>query len=240
MIDVYWLEQTQEDAPAEEDWLSVNEAACLDTMRFAKRRADWRLGRWTAKRAAAIYLGLTGEIYGMIEVQPAASGAPKIFLPNGCIPLSISLSHSNGRAVCAMAPAGTLLGCDLEKVEPRGETFLADYFTIREQAMVHRAPQASRDLLTTLLWSTKESALKALHTGLRLDTRTVEATPACPSADLLAAGRWAPISVCYRDSERLEGWWQHEKQLVRTLIAVPAPGPPILLQYVPVFATTNS
>ncbi|HEY7617779.1 MAG TPA: hypothetical protein VH744_13320, partial [Terriglobales bacterium] len=108
MIDVYWLEQTQEDAPAEEDWLSVNEAACLDAMRFAKRRADWRLGRWTAKRAAAIYLGLTGEIYGMIEVQPAASGAPKIFLPNGCIPLSISLSHSNGRAVCAMAPAGTL------------------------------------------------------------------------------------------------------------------------------------
>jgi hypothetical protein len=35
--------------PAENDWLSAIEGVCLNSMRFAKRRNDWRLGRWTAK-----------------------------------------------------------------------------------------------------------------------------------------------------------------------------------------------
>ena len=45
MIDVYWLEQTEADIPAKNDWLSPNEAVRLNGMRFAKRRADWRGAR---------------------------------------------------------------------------------------------------------------------------------------------------------------------------------------------------
>jgi 4'-phosphopantetheinyl transferase len=54
-MDVYWLDQTQADVPAGDEWLCAREAACLARLRFAKRRADWRLGRWTAKRALAAY-----------------------------------------------------------------------------------------------------------------------------------------------------------------------------------------
>ena len=50
-MNVYWLEQTEEDLPAEDDWLNASEMARLSGMRFPKRRVDWRLGRWTAKRA---------------------------------------------------------------------------------------------------------------------------------------------------------------------------------------------
>ena len=50
--------------------------------------------------------------------------------------VTISLSHRSGAAICAVAPAGVDLGCDLEVIEPRSEAFVADYFTVDEQALV--------------------------------------------------------------------------------------------------------
>ena len=84
MMDVYWLEQTEAEVPSESDWLSASEATRLDGMRFAKRHADWRLGRWTGKRALAIYWKLPSHprILTDIEVRPAASGAPEVFVAN--------------------------------------------------------------------------------------------------------------------------------------------------------------
>ena len=50
-------------------------------------------------------------------------------------------------------------------IEPRSDAFVADYFTIEEQALVARASAADRDRILALLWSGKESALKALREG---------------------------------------------------------------------------
>ena len=83
-MDVYWLEQTEADVPSGEDWLSANEVVRLNSMRVAKRRADWRLGRWTAKCALAIYLTLPDHLQSLqeIEMRPAPSGAPEAFVSN--------------------------------------------------------------------------------------------------------------------------------------------------------------
>ena len=61
VMDVYWLEQSEADVPTADDWLSENEVARLNSLRVAKRRADWRLGRWTAKCAVAASLKLPGD-----------------------------------------------------------------------------------------------------------------------------------------------------------------------------------
>jgi hypothetical protein len=37
-MDVYWLEQTRPDVPADNNWLSASEALRLNDMRIAKRR----------------------------------------------------------------------------------------------------------------------------------------------------------------------------------------------------------
>ena len=171
----YWLEQSEADLPAGNDWLSASEVERLNAMRFPKRRADWRLGRWTAKRAVSAYLNMLGDHQALpnIEIRPAASGAPEAFIADRPASAAISLSHCNGNALCAVAPFGTALGCDLELVEPRSDAFVADYFTAEEQELVAQASAADRSFFSTLLWSAKESALKALHEGLRLDTRSV-------------------------------------------------------------------
>ena len=43
----------EDDVPAADDWLSPVEAARLADLRFAKRRIEVRLARWTAEQAGA-------------------------------------------------------------------------------------------------------------------------------------------------------------------------------------------
>src|ERR1039458_300915 len=179
---VYWLEQTEADVPPVHvpqgnDWLSAEETVHFNTLRFAKRSADWRLGRWTAKRAIAFFLNLPAHSQELanIEIWPAPSGAPEAFVENVPAPVAISISHRDGTALCAIASSrvdlGSDLGCDLEIIEPRSDAFVADYFAPEEQALIARTSPADRSLILALLWSAKESALKALREGLRLDSR---------------------------------------------------------------------
>lgn len=238
-MNLYWLEQIETDVPANNDWLSSNEAFRLNALRFPKRRADWRLGRWTAKCALSAYLDIPDavESFSDIEILPAPDGAPEALLNGQPARVTISLSHSAGRAICAVASSNVRLGCDLEMVEPRGPAFIGDYFIATEQAGVARAPAEKRDRLVTTLWSAKESALKALRAGLRLDTRSVIVDPLVPS---FSREGWSPLSVryvgqapqedCLSSNRVFNGWWQDSDNIVRTLLAAPAPDAPILLK----------
>ena len=209
------MEQTAADVPCGNDWLGVGEAARLDGFRFAKRRADWRMGRWTAKRAIASVLGLPADSAGLarIEIVAAASGAPEAIVDHEPAPVAISISHCAGSALCAVAPVGTAVGCDLESIEARSAAFLTDVtLTAAEQSLAARTSPGDLPLLLALLWSGKESALKALKEGLRLDTRSVEVTVA-PSA----------LQVRFVDGRIFHGWWARSGTLVRTVVAIPAP-----------------
>ena len=225
-MNVYWLEQTEADMPQENDWLSENEAVCLAGMRFAKRRADWRLGRWTAKRALSVCLDVPAnpQVFRKMEIRPAPSGAPEVFFANQPASVTVSLSHREGRAACAVAISRVEMGCDLEIAEPRSDAFVSDYFTPEEQALVERAPANDRARLLALLWSAKESALKALHEGLRLDTRCVTVSPFVTTFDL---NGWRSLQVRYAGGRIFQGWWQHADNILRTVVAAPPLDSPV-------------
>lgn len=233
-MEISWLEQTETDVPAGNQWLSTGERICLDGMRFPKRRADWRLGRWTGKHAVAAYLNLATDIRDLatIEVLAAPSGAPEVFVQNWPADIAISLSHRDGTALCIAAPAGTRIGCDLETVEPHSDGFIADYCTPEEQALIARTPLERRALVVCLIWSGKESALKALHMGLRLDTRCVCVRPAdypvepggekrqelCAEDIISNPDGWRSLSVHCSSGPVYSGWWRFQDQMVRTMV----------------------
>jgi 4'-phosphopantetheinyl transferase len=222
-MNVYWLEQTLDDVPADDSWLSAYELERLSRMRFPKRRGDWRLGRWTAKRAVAAALHLSS--FSEVEIRATPGGAPEALVSNLPPAVAISLSHRAGRALCVVAQPGVALGCDLELIEPRSDAFAADYFNETEQRLLACAGRAERFQLLALFWSAKESALKALQTGLRIDTRcvTVRRFADCGEG-------WLPLEVCLNGARVFHGWWQHTGTFVRTLVADPSPGSPALLQ----------
>ena len=233
-MNVFWLEQTESDLPATDDWLSRTEAELLSAMRFPKRRADWRLGRWTAKRALSVCLGLAFDSAAAanIEILSASSGEPEAFVGGGIYPISISLSHRAGVALCTIAQAGMALGCDLELVEPHSDAFAADYFTPDEQALLSGTAARDRAFILSVLWSAKESALKALHQGLRIDTRSVSVDIQLNGGD---AGSWYPLRVRCFGERNFHGCWSGSGDVIRTIVAdVP------LLHPIPLDPTFNS
>ncbi len=235
-MEVWWLEQSEAEMPVADDWLHPGEKLRLANLRFPKRRTDWRLGRWTAKRAVAAYLKAPSdpETLARIEIRSAESGAPEVFLDNGPSEVSISITHSNSVAACAVGPSQISIGCDLELIEPRSDAFLTDYLTEAEQALVKRVPADERAVFSNLLWSAKESALKLLKAGLRLDTRCVEVTL---SENSLAAANnssdhardWRPLTVNHANNHDLQGWWMSAGEFVRTIVTVPSSTAPRIL-----------
>ncbi len=222
-----WLGQSLVDVPVEDGWLSPSEATAAAALRFQKRRASFRLSRWTAKRAISLWLGRPDDPsrFPAIDVRRAPDGAPDPRLDGAPAPVSLSLSDREGVAAALVGPLGLALGGDVERVERRSAAFLADYFTAAEQALVRRAGPEERDLFVTLVWSAKESALKALRTGLRRDTRSVVvAVPEAPEAE-----GWRPLTVTAVEGTTFPGWWRRGTGFVMTAVAGRALPPPRLL-----------
>ncbi len=229
-----WLSQGMDDVPADGAWLSPREAAWVARMRFPKRRSEFRLGRWTAKKALALYLGRDASAGALlsIEIGRAPDGAPHPLVDGRAAAAFITMTDRADQAVCLVGPPGAALGCDLELLEPRTDAFVADYLTPAEQRSVAEAG-AERDLMANLVWCGKESALKVLRTGLRRDTRSVEVSlPEGPDLD-----GWAPMSVRTSEGAVFPGWWQRFGAFVLTVAATEPFAPPRPLVDPPGLAT---
>jgi 4'-phosphopantetheinyl transferase len=226
---IEWLVQSTTDLPAlpAEAWLSPPERERLATLRVEKKRQEWLLGRWTAKRLVQTILQRDG--YGPVElsalsITPAPDGAPQLYITPQPSALTsrpaISISHSGGLALCALAPAGVAVGADIETIAARGPAFANDYFTPGERELAGAAPAALRDTLVTAIWSAKEAVLKALRHGLTVDTRRVE----CPVPLAGARAEWAPFTAtCHPSLGAPPGgvrcWWRRLDDVVLTLAA---------------------
>ena len=218
-LTLYFLIQSLTDLPADDRWLAPDERVRAAGFRFSKRRNEWLLGRWTAKRALRSFLTLHGQDapdFAVLEIRSAPDGAPEAFLGAGPAPVSLALSHSDGQGFCVIAPPGVAVGCDVEAVLRRDLAFLGDYFVDEERSLLAQAPVEARPLLATLIWSAKESALKCLREGLRRDTRSVR-------VHIGEEGKsgWNAMTVqCLQSSRLFHGWWRNAgSEYVQTVAA---------------------
>jgi 4'-phosphopantetheinyl transferase len=215
-----WLTRSLADVPADDGWLGARETEVLAELRFEKRRADWRLGRFTAKAAVANWLSV---LPARVEIVAAPDGAPEAWLDDGRARVALSLSHRAGRALAVVGDPGALLGCDLELIEPRSRAFVEDWLAPAERRLVASAG-ARGDLVANLVWTAKEAAAKARREGLRLDLRHAV-------AEMHGLGsttcEWRRLAVVWRDGAgRAEGWWRAESDWVMALAGNAACGPP--------------
>ena len=210
--DILWLTQAFGDVPSDNAWLGQRELAVLERFRVAKRLREWRLGRWTAKCAVASALG-QGVVRSFPSLQIIAStdGVPEAWVEGRPVPVSISISHCDDLGLAVVGPASLAVGCDVESVDERTPALVADYLTPLETAFVE-ASARGRGLRATLVWSAKESALKALRTGLRADARSVEiSVPRMAERD-----GWKILEI---HPDPLWGWWREEGPTVITVVS---------------------
>jgi 4'-phosphopantetheinyl transferase len=210
---IRWMLLRATALPEGDDWLGPQERKVQSELRLPKRRSEWRLGRFVAKRALASFAGI--DRLDRIEVIAAADGAPDAFIDGRGIDTSISISHREDAAACAINPSGRV-GCDLEAIEPRSARFVNDFFTEREREAVQATPSAVRDRRVALTWSAKESALKVLRVGLRRDTRSVEVEIEDPKA---AENGWHPLRATVSPERQcFHGWWHQDEDVVLTIV----------------------
>jgi len=211
--------QNWQQVPADLGWLTRAERLRLDGFRFEKRRRDWLLGRWTAKLALLEITGMSRDEMARFEIASAPDGAPLPKLDGSNADIQLSLSHSNGRAFCAVSTASMPLGCDIELVESRSSGFVETYFTGAESERIERADPELRDLLVTMIWSVKESTLKALRTGLRADTRSVEVIDEGDAS----GDDWNTVRTMASDAGEFSGFWRRDGRFVQSIVTRPDP-----------------
>ncbi len=221
---IYWTLVPFDQVPFEQAqaFLSEAEIQRLEEMRFPKRREDWLSGRWAGKRLAQVVSPRSDRSLAELEIKNSPAGAPILLESGGSTrPESLSLSHSHRLAFCALVTHPELrIGADLEKIEPRSEAFIADYFTPAEQTLVECTPASLKQTVVTLIWSTKESMLKALGVGLHWDTRKVEVGGIEDLSPLdLRPRSWHSLRLGDdQDKERRwVGWWPCRRDFVITL-----------------------
>ena len=207
----------------DEGFLGEEELLRLAGLRFEKRRSEWLLGRWTAKRL--LQHCLDGVIAPTrLQIFNDESGQPYVVddrgeRMGGCL----SISHRAGRALCAWTPEPCAkMGADLELLEPRDPIFIEDYLGTSEKGLALACNGVRRDLFVTLAWSAKEAVFKALGTGLRMDTRSVEVR----GLDWLAKDEgipqgWLPLEFPSAIVPLpIQGWWRLDEDLIQTIALI--------------------
>jgi 4'-phosphopantetheinyl transferase len=159
------------------DLLQAVDRGRAENARSPRAERDWRVSRALLQQARPVALD-----------QPA-----------------LSLSHSGGHALVGIAPAGWRIGVDLEAIRARDTGRLAQWCCTdaEQQALAHCADEARRSKAFYLLWTLKESFIKAANLDFPADMRSVGLMPDAPpgpALDLLADARWE------KDGHPWAGW----------------------------------
>jgi acyl transferase domain-containing protein/NAD(P)H-dependent flavin oxidoreductase YrpB (nitropropane dioxygenase family)/NAD(P)-dependent dehydrogenase (short-subunit alcohol dehydrogenase family)/phosphopantetheinyl transferase (holo-ACP synthase)/acyl carrier protein len=196
--------------------LTDEEALEYLSKKVPKRAAEWLAGRVALKqsiRRLALASGREDLQLNEIRVLQNSEGKPiaELLDRQGQEVGLVSLSHSNGLAVAvASAKDGMVgLGVDIEKIEPRSESWVNDYFTSDE--IRHAGQDHRRWAELSKMWCVKEAALKALGTGLTFDLKEIEASAMdaagyCSVAFLNDAARYVEKSLPGRLEARVQEW----------------------------------
>lgn len=228
---IHWLIQSLTAHPyladgiPPEALLNTEEQEKFAALSSFKRRQEWLLGRWTAKHLIAQIINTTYQTdvaLADLHILNRHTGEPFAAV-NGQHLFSLTISHSQGYAFCAMVEKENWpIGADMEHIEPRSATFVADYFTPSEITLLEGTPSHYVDTMITAIWSAKEATLKALHLGLSVDTRSVICLP---TTSLESDTGWNTFSLfidtqrIYRALPPLTGWWRVMGEYVLTLVS---------------------
>jgi 4'-phosphopantetheinyl transferase EntD len=168
------VKETLADCPLE-SWLTLDELIRYKTFRSHRRCADWLAGRLAAKQLLRLHIGETQNrwlLLGQIEIHNEPSGASAFRLIKtdfSVDKLSISISHSQGYAFCALAQSADTVqvGADIERVRPIPTRLLDKFLNDGEIARLHVGLLSS----PIAWWALKEAALKSLRANEPLSVR---------------------------------------------------------------------
>lgn len=153
---------------------AVGELSPTERREFARlgydgRRRDWLAGRRAAKRAIAEHCGI---LPAQVCILGRPHSAPIALLQNDAqgqraLPISISISHHDGRGLAAVADRATRVGVDIARIGEIEPEHARYFLAPAEWSVAER-------IGATAVWALKEAAWKALSLSPETPFSTLE------------------------------------------------------------------
>jgi 4'-phosphopantetheinyl transferase len=194
--------------------------------RHAGRYRQWLLGRSAAKTLMEKQVRLPAR---QIHVRRTGDGWPQPLTPEGIpLPVSLSISHTGERALCAVCPDGEgIVGADIEVVAEKPQPMLEDFYTDEERLALACLDVDEQARVATVYWCIKEAVLKARRTGLSEDAKAVSVRSLGKPAP---NGGWSRAEVELRSlAARPEVFWRVvvDGLLAMAIARLPSEQPPV-------------
>lgn len=142
--------------------LHSQEKAHFETLKFAKRRKSYALGRITAKHAISSFVNEKDPRH--ILIQQGVFSHPVVnFRENPNVQVSITHCDDLGASIVfsEMCP----MGIDIERVNFENQKVIRAQLTNKEISLLETLPYSQHEMLA-LFWTAKEALSKILKTGL--------------------------------------------------------------------------
>lgn len=143
--------------------LSSNEQIELESQKYQKRRIEYKLGRYIAKKSVSHFYKDTK--LNQISIERGIFNQPVLYCPNNVKNIQVSISHTNNIAVSIAFPEEHPLGVDIEKVSDTTVEALKAKMLYKEMDLL-QSVQMDKNPGLTMLWTVKESLSKVMKTGL--------------------------------------------------------------------------
>ena len=158
------------------DLLQAVDRERAENARSARAERDWRVSRALLQQIRSVAPESSGAAPLSPDQSVLSPGQP-----------ALSLSHSSGHALVGIAPAGWRIGVDLEAIRARDTARVAPWCCTdaEQQALARCAGEARRSKAFYLLWTLKESFIKAANLDFPADMRSVGLMPDAPSGPAL-------------------------------------------------------
>jgi 4'-phosphopantetheinyl transferase len=183
--------EEQEEVDLEAAWstLDLEERARAERFHLARDRTSYVVAHGLLRAAVGHY---TNTPPSALRFERTADGRPELDRTHSAgSSVRFSLAHTRGLVGCAVT-SGADVGFDVEVPRsPAPMEVAAQYFSSRERAQLESLTPAEQADRFHMLWTLKESYLKALGVGLMRDLGSFDVTPTADGgAELLS--RTAP------------------------------------------------
>lgn len=189
ITETIWCASADDEVERYEDFLTPGERIASREYTMERRR-QWLLGRVAAKRAIREHLKLRHNFeisYTDIEIVSSKFDRPGLALHSISSiakdmrrtvveETSFSISHTDDIAIASACSKQTegYTGVDIERIRPLKERVIRAYMTPRETSEYSSLSGDAKIRYSVLVWSAKESYLKAVGTGLLMHPNRVE------------------------------------------------------------------
>nr|WP_231116781.1 4'-phosphopantetheinyl transferase superfamily protein [Paenibacillus polymyxa] len=159
-------------ASLDSEMFHPEECSYFESLLFQRRKANFMLGRLSAKQAASVLLSEPN--LRNISVETGVFGQP-LLRATAAPGYQVSIAHCDNIGTAVVFPEAHPMGIDIEKINPGRIKTMESLLTMEERERIAAVRGIEEySVLVTVSWTVKEAISKILRTGFTASSQVLE------------------------------------------------------------------